>query len=911
MFRLFEHNMVAYDSAVTMLRETGKAAIIHPTGTGKSFVGFKLCYDNPDKIVCWLSPSEYIFNTQLENLAKASEGRQPDNIRFFTYARLMSMSDQELGEIRPDYIVLDEFHRAGAEFWGAGVKRLIERYSEVPLLGLSATCIRYLDNRRNMADELFDGNVASEMTLGEAIARGILAAPKYVLSVFSYQKDLEKYKRRVRAAKSVAVRDEAAKYLEALRRALAKADGLDVIFDRHMTDRNGKYIVFCAGFEHLREMIALAKGWFAKVDSEPHIYTAYSNDPRAKNEFESFKSDCSGHLKLLFCIDMLNEGVHVDDISGVVLLRPTVSPIVYKQQIGRALAAGRGGTPIIFDIVLNIESLYSIGAIEEEMQVATAYYRSLGHGDEIVSEHFKIIDEVKDCIELFEKLNETLSASWDLMYEKAREYFKLNKNLEVPRRYKTAEGYSLGNWLLTQRRVRAGEQLGRLTDEQINKLDAIGMVWGTYRDLSWERNYAAAKTYFDTYGNLNIAVSYKTPNGLQLGAWIARLRSYRKSNIQRNYLTDERIRALDAIGMVWDVPDYLWQRYYGACLDFYQKNGHLDVPLDEVTDGGIKLGVWINSIRSAHSRGEGSCGMSSEQIEALDALGMLWDKKNDRLWQKGYQAALEYRGEHGDLNVPTSYRASDGYRLGAWIADQRESKNMPARRRQMLCDIGMIWQKPDSWEVRYALAAEYYNKHGDLNIPPEYKPGGIWLAKWLSEQRQIYAGKRGEKRLTEEQIKRLDDLGICWNASADTRNRTAWEARIAEAERYFSEHGDLNVPASYVGSDGKRLGSWLKVQRKSFRDGKLSDEQIKRLSAVGMVWEFDDPWENGFLHAEAYYHKHGDLNVPSKYVCDDGFALGTWLNNQRAKHNHPSHHRTLTAQQITRLDTIGMRWHHG
>ena len=170
---LFPHNESAYHAAVSMLKETGKAAIIHPTGTGKSFIGFKLCEDNPDRRVCWLAPSEYIFKTQLENLT-ASGADVPENITFFTYAKLMLMEEAELDQSRPDYIILDEFHRCGAEAWGGGVQRLIASYPKAKLLGLSATNIRYLDNQRDMANELFDGNVASEMTLGEAIVRGIL-----------------------------------------------------------------------------------------------------------------------------------------------------------------------------------------------------------------------------------------------------------------------------------------------------------------------------------------------------------------------------------------------------------------------------------------------------------------------------------------------------------------------------------------------------------------------------------------------------------------------------------------------------------------------------------------------------------------------------------------------------------------
>ena len=104
---LYEHNIKAYEKARTMLNDVGKAAIIHPTGTGKSFIGFKLCEDNPDKTICWLSPSRYIFSTQIENLKEAADGYEPENIKLFTYAKLMNMSIDEMKEIRPDYIVLD------------------------------------------------------------------------------------------------------------------------------------------------------------------------------------------------------------------------------------------------------------------------------------------------------------------------------------------------------------------------------------------------------------------------------------------------------------------------------------------------------------------------------------------------------------------------------------------------------------------------------------------------------------------------------------------------------------------------------------------------------------------------------------------------------------------------------------
>lgn len=394
---LFEYNKTAYNSAILMMDKEGKAAIIHPTGTGKSFIGFKLCEDNPNKRICWLSPSEYIFETQLENLSAVSNGYQPKNIVFYPYAWLMNLTDGELTEISPDYIVLDEFDRAGAQEWGKGVQRLLKSYGNKPILGLSATSVRYLDNQRDMAEELFDGNIASYMTLREAITRGILNASKYVLSVYSCRKSLKKYEERVRSQKSKATSNVAEECLEELRRALDKAEGLDEIFKKHIKSKNGKYIVFCSNYEHLCEVIDKVFEWFGQIDDKPHIYKVYSEDPSTDEAFVEFKNDNSEHLKLLFCIDMLNEGVHVDDINGVILLRPTVSPIIYKQQIGRALSANKKTNPVIFDIVFNIENLYSISSIEEEMQVATAYYKNRGEIDKILIENFHVYDEVKDC----------------------------------------------------------------------------------------------------------------------------------------------------------------------------------------------------------------------------------------------------------------------------------------------------------------------------------------------------------------------------------------------------------------------------------------------------------------------------------------------------------------------------------
>ena len=352
--RLFEHNEKAYHAAVRMMDQYGKAAIVHPTGTGKSYIAFKLIEDNPEKVVIWLSPSKYIFKTQLESLKRNDPDFPLANIHFYTYAKLMCCTQAQLDEIaaqKPAYIIFDEFHRAGAGCWGESTVALLKLCPDAKFLGLTATNIRYLDNNRDIAEELFDSRVASNMTLGEAVVMGILPAPKYVTTVYQYQKALAKYQARVDNLRTPGIQDVNQKYLDALRRALEQADGLDKVF-------------------------------------------------------ADFKTDTGDRLKLLFCIDMLNEGVHVEGISGVILFRPTISPIIYKQQIAR------------------LDSIGMVWGNRNDRQ-------------------------------------------WNQGYQEAKRYFEAHGDLRVPVNYVSPEGYVLGKWVKRQRYTRQNpEKKLRRTDRR-------------------------------------------------------------------------------------------------------------------------------------------------------------------------------------------------------------------------------------------------------------------------------------------------------------------------------------------------------------------------------------------------------------------------------------------------------------
>ena len=708
---LFEHNVRAYQAAAAMLEQYGKAAVVHPTGTGKSYIAFKLIEDHPDAAVLWLSPSEYIFRTQIENLQKQAPDFPLGNVHFVTYARLLFCTEEQLAEIaalHPSYIIMDEFHRAGAERWGERVRKLLELCPDAKLLGLTATNVRYLDNNRDMAEELFDGHIASEMTLGEAIVRGILPAPKYVTTVFRYQNELAKYQARVDSLRSPGVQDANQKYLEALRRALEQADGLDKVFAKHITQTCGKYIVFCSGKEHMDEMASHVPEWFADVNKNIKVYKTYASDPEASKEFTAFKADEGDHLKLLFCIDMLNEGVHVEGISGVILFRPTVSPIIYKQQIGRALTAGTTAAPLILDVVNNFEGLSSISGLQQEMAAAVQRLYANGEGEKIVTERFEIIEQVQDCRVLFERLENSLSSTWDHYFAAASLYYAEHGDLKVPLRYKTPGGLSLGDWVQTQRQIRKGKRaFGTLTQQQIERLDSIGMVWENRSETAWAKGLEAARRYRQQYGDLQVPSAYKDADGFALGNWIRNTRS----RFGSGGLKESQIRELDALGMVWNSIVAKWARCYAEAARYCEKHGSLNLAPKYVSPSGIRLGAWAENHRAYYLKGE----LSDDKIRRLEAIGMLWEGRNDRQWLKAYEAAARYFQQYGDLNVPYRYVSPEGIRLGYWVVRQRAAYNgrfsikkktnrkpLSYERKHLLDAIGMNWHEVERTEQLHA-----------------------------------------------------------------------------------------------------------------------------------------------------------------------------------------------------------------
>lgn len=407
--KLYEHNQKAYDALLDMLGERDRACVIKPTGTGKFVIIAKMVQDNPDKRFLLLGTNDYMFNDQMANLAEFAPGFTPENLQFMTYATAMGMERRNDHVPTYDVIIADEFHHCGAEEWGKGVAYILDANENAKVVGFSATPIRYTDGGRNMADEMFDGNVAYSMELEEAWLRGILPIPEYIVALYDAPSELEKLAKTITTVRDETARRRFKKKYEKLRRALTEAGGVRETIAAYLKKADAKVIVFCPRVAKLREFMLLRREWFGAVNGEIHAYKTVSADPYGSTDFRAFKDDESDALKVLYCVNQLNEAVHIKGVDAIVMVRPTKSPTVFYQQLGRVLSSGGNRTPLVFDLCNNFGSITVTEGIGSRIENAYREIKDAGEHPIFSPNDLKIVGKALEIKQLTEELRSALN----------------------------------------------------------------------------------------------------------------------------------------------------------------------------------------------------------------------------------------------------------------------------------------------------------------------------------------------------------------------------------------------------------------------------------------------------------------------------------------------------------------------
>lgn len=522
---------------------------------------------------------------------------------------------------RPMLTYSDEFHRAGARLWEGKVRHLLDSNKNAKIVGFSATPERM--DGKDMR-KLFNNDVASEMGLSTAIKTKLLPLPKYWLGAVEFADTVEFTQEKPGE--------------ETAKRHLESVIGLRDVFREALIPEHaehGKFIVFCRTVKNAKRMVRESEEWFDWVD-EVHRYEMHSMD---RNGYGDFIRDDSESLRLLFVVDMLTEGIHIDNLDGIIMIRPTESQRVYFQQLGRALAVTTHREhPLILDIVNNAVAVRS----------GLDFFKGLGVELEMeeddMDKFFHITAEAADFIA---RIQET---EFDY-YAAMKDFYEQNGHLYIPPGY-TVDGHDIYHEFCMVKSRR-----NQLSDEYRNKYNEIGMDWEI--NYQWMCGFWAAQAYFEDHGDLNAPSGLGEYHGVWLYDWLKRNRE------RQDQLIDRQRHMLDSIGMDWTVIDP-WEEKFKELVDYKEDHGHCDVPGNDE-----KLGYWVTKLRERPPEGD--------RKDRLDALGFEWNGHKARkrnAWRTGIAHSIEYFRKHENLKVPAQFVSEDGYKLGNFIKKTKRDGRM-------------------------------------------------------------------------------------------------------------------------------------------------------------------------------------------------------------------------------------------
>ena len=904
-------NEAAFQQAVQSLETLNRAAVFHPTGTGKSCIAWKVVEAHPQTTFFWLVAGAQRLALRQAELTRYNGGTLPGNVRFCDCEKLAAATPEQwvrLGEQKPGCIVLDCYHELSAVCWAQSVQKLLRMCPQAKVLGLGVpngapVCAA--------AQELFADCIVSHMTVAEAMAAGTMPVPSaYAALLWPQEEELATLRARIKNLCMPKGDTSLRVQYEELSWSLRQVENLTVLLPRLLSDTSGHYLVLFESAAYQEKLGTELEQLLRTVDPAVRFYAADHACFADSAAVETFLSDTAPGPKVLLCVNAPGVQQPLEGLAGVILVRQSSLMSTFKQMLCRALVAAGSRSVPVFDLVAQFEGLGNGRTLQRDCTEAMTRAGSKTPG-------FRQERPMQQTYRLYGKLRREMEARWEVLCQAAADAAAKEGTLELPRSYTIHSGVPVGKWLELQRQVQAGQRPGRLTAEQAAKLEKLGIRWNHRLEAAWEKGFASAQKYRTEHGDLLVPVRYRDKNDFALGEWIV----YNRQRYLGGNLTQNRIERLEAIGMVWSTSNDLWEQNYAAATQYYLEHGDLEVPIKYETPSGFGLGVWLGAQRAAHKAGE----LPQEQVERLDALGMDWTNRNDRKWMSLYDVAAAYYHEHGNLNVPSEYVTPDGVLLGKWVARQRYAYLNPDRssarvtpeRKALLDKLGMVWEKYDPWQERYDLALAYKTEHGDLEIPSVYKTeDGVWLGSWVSRQRQ--ALNSGSSALSSERRKLLRTLFKGERRPSDpaadhgTVREANWERNFRSAARYARKYKHLLVPASYVDSDGVRLGVWisnLRAARKNRPDSyQVTPAHIKKLNSIGMVWDARDAkWGTAYQQAKAYYKAHGNLHAAANYKSDEtGFCLGDWL--RRMREWDATHDPKLTPERRAMLDKIGMEW---
>jgi superfamily II DNA or RNA helicase len=827
-----------------------------------------------------------------EFLAENSSGV---NVIFSTYqsAEVVAVG---LKGASVDFAIFDEAHKTtgpkeGLFAFGLSDKNILIKKR----LFLTATPRHYDLRKRDkggdfitvsMSDEKVYGKVSYRLSFSAAVAAEIIVPYKVIISV-SLNKDLDDEV--LRTGITLIRRNQIqAKWVAnqiALKRAIKKTSA-------------SKIITFHSRVKLAEDFAGNGAQGFSEHVNGFEVFHVNGGQSAASRKvtLEDFKSARKGLISNARC---LTEGVDVPSVDMVAFVDPRKSKIDIAQAAGRAMRQSKATNKKLGYIVVPLFIEQKKNETESEAlarsgfdEVAMVLGAMLENDDDLVDliremqeakgrgekfnpkrlyEKIEVIGPAIDLDELRRSIDveivDRLGLGWDEWYGLLQKFHKREGHCLVSKAL-IQGGLNLGDWVSNQRFKK-----DNLTPDQVKRLDQLGFSWDPFAD-QWEQGFAALEMFHEREGHCRIAALHEE-DGRKLGVWVSTQR------LRKDGLTPDQVKRLDQLGFSWDARADLWEVNFAALVKFYKREGHCLVARTLKQDG-LNLGMWVGTQR--HNKDS----LMPDRVKRLDQLGFSWDPFADQ-WEQGFAALVKFCEREGNCLVGIKHK-QDGLKLGAWVSIQRLRKDgLTPDRVKRLDQLGFSWDaRADLWEVNFAALVRFYKCEGHCLVPKTLKQGGLNLGDWVSNQRFK------KDNLTPDQVKRLDKLGFSWDARADL-----WEVNFAALVKFYKREGHCLVAQKHKEADLK-LGSWVNWQR--LRKDRLTPAQVKRLNALGFIWDVPaERWEQNFAALQKFHKSEGHYRVPAKHE-EYGLKLGIWVGTQRTNKNR------LSPDQLKRLNSLGFVW---
>jgi hypothetical protein len=268
---------------------------------------------------------------------------------------------------------------------------------------------------------------------------------------------------------------------------------------------------------------------------------------------------------------------------------------------------------------------------------------------------------------------DALTTQWEEGFRCLELFRQREGHCRVPDRYRDlTSGFRLGQWVGVQRKTQA-----TMSPDRRARLNALEFVWDILEG-QWEEGFRFLQLYHQREGHCRVPVDYRKQE-FRLGIWVSN---------QRNNptMSPDRRARLDALGFAWDALTSRWEEGF-RCLELFQRReGHCRVPTDHRDPtSGYRLGQWVSDQRAKQVT------ISPERRQRLDALGFVWNTLAAS-WEEGFRFLELFCQREGHCRVPDKHR-EQGYRLGAWVSNQRTAQDKLAPdRRARLDALGFVWK---------------------------------------------------------------------------------------------------------------------------------------------------------------------------------------------------------------------------